>query len=167
MLRASFAANGESLEITTTTALHERSLADIRSSVRHYLCARSHRRHHRPCRREFCRELNRARAPRRVRHAAHIWACCAARLSAMLASEGVLTSAFGVIYGLDLGRALSLVLVYVINRQSFNWSIDLTVPGWQLALLSLTLIGAAAVTAVWSGRAAMSQDAVRAVREDW
>jgi putative ABC transport system permease protein len=85
----------------------------------------------------------------------------------MLASEGVLTSAFGVIYGLILGAALSLVLVYVINRQSFNWSIDLTVPGWQLAVLSLVLIGAAAVTAVWSGRAAMSQDAVRAVREDW
>jgi hypothetical protein len=29
------------------------------------------------------------------------------------------------------------------------------------------LIGAAAVTALWSGRAAMSQDAIRAVREDW
>jgi putative ABC transport system permease protein len=85
----------------------------------------------------------------------------------MLASEGILTSAFGVMYGLALGTALSLVLVYVINRQSFNWSIDLAVPAWQLAILSVTLIAAAAVTAVWSGRAAMSQDAVQAVREDW
>jgi putative ABC transport system permease protein len=85
----------------------------------------------------------------------------------MLASEGILTSAFGVAYGLALGTALSLVLVYVINRQSFNWSIDLAVPAWQLAILSVTLIAAAAVTAVWSGRAAMSQDAVQAVREDW
>jgi putative ABC transport system permease protein len=85
----------------------------------------------------------------------------------MLASEGILTSAFGVAYGLALGTALSLVLVYVINRQSFNWSIDLAIPAWQLAVLSITLIAAAAVTAVWSGRAAMSQDAVQAVREDW
>ncbi len=85
----------------------------------------------------------------------------------MLASEGILTSAFGVAYGLALGTALSLVLVYVINRQSFNWSIDLAIPAWQLAILSVTLIAAAAVTAVWSGRAAMSQDAVQAVREDW
>jgi putative ABC transport system permease protein len=85
----------------------------------------------------------------------------------MLASEGILTSAFGVAYGLALGTALSLVLVYVINRQSFNWSIDLAVPAWQLALLSLTLIFAAAITAIWSGRAAMNQDAVQAVREDW
>jgi putative ABC transport system permease protein len=85
----------------------------------------------------------------------------------MLANEGILTSAFGVIYGLALGLALSLVLVYVINRQSFNWSIDLAIPAWQLAMLSVTLIGAAAITAVWSGRAALSQDAVNAVREDW
>lgn len=85
----------------------------------------------------------------------------------ILASEGCVLSAFGVLYGLTLGGALSLVLVYVINRQSFNWSIDLAVPVWQLALLSVTLIGAAAITAVWSGRAATGQEAVQAVREDW
>jgi len=85
----------------------------------------------------------------------------------ILASEGFVMSLFGVFYGLTLGAALSLVLVYVINRQSFNWSIDLAVPVWELALLSVTLVGAAAMTAVWSGRAATSQEAVYAVREDW
>jgi len=85
----------------------------------------------------------------------------------MLASEGTLTSVFGVAYGLALGTALSVILVFVINRQSFNWSIDLAIPAWQLAVLSVTLIAAAAITATWSGRAAMSEDAVRAVREDW
>jgi putative ABC transport system permease protein len=89
------------------------------------------------------------------------------QVTGMLASEGFLMSAFGVAYGLALGTALSLVLVYVINRQSFNWSIDLAIPVWELAVLSVTLIAAAAITAIWSGRAAMSQDAVRAVREDW
>ncbi len=85
----------------------------------------------------------------------------------ILASEGTLMSLFGVSYGLILGAALSLVLVYVVNRQSFNWSIDLAVPIWQLAALGITLIAAAALTAVGSGRAATSQDAVQAVREDW
>jgi putative ABC transport system permease protein len=66
-----------------------------------------------------------------------------------------------------LGALLSLILVYVINRQSFNWSIDLAVPWLQLASLSLALITASAITALWSGRAAMSQDPIRAVREDW
>jgi putative ABC transport system permease protein len=85
----------------------------------------------------------------------------------VLASEGFLMSLFGVLYGLTLGGLLSLVLVYVVNRQSFNWSIDLAVPAWQLALLSATLIAAGALTALWSGRIATSQGAVQAVREDW
>jgi putative ABC transport system permease protein len=85
----------------------------------------------------------------------------------ILASEGTLMSVFGAAYGLMLGAALSLVLVYVVNRQSFNWSIDLTVPAWQLAVLSATLVIAAAITAVQSGRGATSEEAVRAVREDW
>ncbi len=91
----------------------------------------------------------------------------AASSTGMLASEGILTSAFGVVYGLILGGALSLVLVYVVNRQSFNWSIDLAIPTGQLTILSVTLIAAAAITAIWSGRAATGQDAVQAVREDW
>ncbi|MFI4866854.1 MAG: FtsX-like permease family protein [Steroidobacterales bacterium] len=85
----------------------------------------------------------------------------------MLAIEGVIMSTLSALYGLLLGAALSLILVYVINRQSFHWSIDLAVPWRQLAALTTALIAAAALTALWSGRAAMSQDAVRAVREDW
>ena len=85
----------------------------------------------------------------------------------LLADEGIVLSTLGVIYGLTLGVVLSLVLVYVVNRQSFHWSIDLSVPFWQLAALGAVLIAAAAGTSVWSGRAAVSEDAVRAVREDW
>lgn len=85
----------------------------------------------------------------------------------MLACEGVLTSVLAVACGLALGALLSLVLVYVINRESFHWSIDLTVPWTELAALSVTLIGAAAITALCSGRAAMGPDVIRAVREDW
>jgi len=85
----------------------------------------------------------------------------------MFASEGVALSGIAVLYGLSLGALLSLILVYVINRQSFNWSIDLAVPWRQLAILSLALIAASALTALWSGRAALSRDPIRAVREDW
>lgn len=86
---------------------------------------------------------------------------------AMLAGEGALMSALGVLYGLALGFVLSLVLVYVINRQSFNWSIEIAFPWDQLALLGAVLVAAASVTAMLSGRAATSEQAVRAVREDW
>ncbi len=86
---------------------------------------------------------------------------------AILAIEGVIMSTLSAIYGLLLGAALSLILVYVIDRQSFNWSIDLAIPWLRLGALSAALIAASALTALWSGRAAMSQDAIRAVREDW
>ncbi|MBV6416100.1 MAG: hypothetical protein CMLOHMNK_00631 [Steroidobacteraceae bacterium] len=86
---------------------------------------------------------------------------------AMLAGEGLLTSAIGIGCALVLGMALSLVLVYVVNRQSFLWSIDLAIPWWQLGVLAFALLAAAAVTATVSGRAALSGDALRAVREDW
>ena len=85
----------------------------------------------------------------------------------MFAGEGVALSAIAVLYGLALGSMLSLILVYVINRQSFHWSIDLAVPWGELAALSLSLIAASALTALWSGRAAISLDPIHAVREDW
>jgi putative ABC transport system permease protein len=85
----------------------------------------------------------------------------------MFVSEGLALSGIAVLYGLLLGALLSLILVYVVNRQSFNWSIDLVIPWTQLASLSLLLIAASAFTSLWSGRAAMSLDSIRAVREDW
>jgi putative ABC transport system permease protein len=85
----------------------------------------------------------------------------------MFAGEGLALSSIAVLYGLLLGGVLSLVLVYVVNRQSFHWSIDLSVPWLQLAALSTGLIVASALTALWSGRAALSGDPIRAVREDW
>ena len=86
---------------------------------------------------------------------------------AMIGAEGLLTSLIGVGFGLVLGGVLSLVLVYVINRQSFSWSVELAVPWLQLAVMSAALLVAAAATAVVSGRAAMGPAALGAVREDW
>ncbi|MFI4890082.1 MAG: FtsX-like permease family protein [Steroidobacterales bacterium] len=85
----------------------------------------------------------------------------------LIADEGILTSLFGVFYGLSLGGILSLVLVFVVNRQSFGWSIDLAIPLRQLGAIGLILVAAAGLAATLSGRAALSEDAVRAVREDW
>ena len=66
-----------------------------------------------------------------------------------------------------MGWVLSLILIHVINRQSFHWSMDLTVPWLGLAALAAIVVGAAMATAAWSGRAALGDDVVRAVREDW
>ncbi len=89
------------------------------------------------------------------------------QIGAMLAAEGGLLALLGVAVGLALGAVISLVLVYVVNRQSFNWSMDLHPPWPLLAGLSLLLVALAAVTAWWSGREATGMEPVRAVKEDW
>lgn len=85
----------------------------------------------------------------------------------MLAGEGLLTGVIGAGCALVLGGALSIVLVYVVNRQSFLWSIDLAVPWAQLGLLTAVLVAAAAAAALTGGRAAVGGGVIRAVREDW
>ena len=88
-------------------------------------------------------------------------------IGVMLGCEGILVSALGAGIGLALGWLISLILVHVVNRQSFHWSLDMHIPWIALAALAAVLVAAASVTAVWSGRRAMSSNVVRAVREDW
>jgi putative ABC transport system permease protein len=89
------------------------------------------------------------------------------QIGAMLAAEGGLLALLGIAAGLALGGAVSLVLIHVVNRQSFNWSMDLHVPVALLAGLSAALVVLASATAWLSGREATRIGAVRAVREDW
>jgi len=85
----------------------------------------------------------------------------------MLVQEGALAAGVGVLGGLLAGGAIGLVLIEVVNRQSFHWSMDLHVPWLSLALFATALIALAALAAVLAGRQAMRQEAVLAVREDW
>ncbi len=89
------------------------------------------------------------------------------QVRAMLAAEGGLLALIGAAAGLVAGAAISLVLVYVVNRQSFSWSMELHPPYLLLLALAATLVVLAIVTAVVSGREAMGMGPVRAVREDW
>jgi putative ABC transport system permease protein len=88
-------------------------------------------------------------------------------IGAMLAAEGGLLAAFGALAGLAVGWAISLVLIHVVNRQSFNWGMELHPPYGLLAILTAVLVGLAVITAILSGREAMGMGPVRAVREDW
>jgi len=86
---------------------------------------------------------------------------------ALVASEGALWSAVGAVLGLALGLAVSVVLVKVVNPQSFHWTMQMSVPPATLLLLGLGVVLAGALTAWGSGHAAASRDVVRAVKEDW
>jgi putative ABC transport system permease protein len=90
-----------------------------------------------------------------------------AQIRGMLAAEGGLLALVGSAAGLAAGAAISLVLVYVINRQSFHWSMELHPPYLLLAVFTLVLVALAVLTAIVAGREAMGMGPVRAVREDW
>ena len=85
----------------------------------------------------------------------------------MLAQEGALAAGVGVLAGLLAGGAIGWVLIEVVNRQSFHWSMDLHVPWGSLTVFAFGMVALAALAAVLAGRQAMRQDAVLAVREDW
>jgi putative ABC transport system permease protein len=86
---------------------------------------------------------------------------------AMLAAEGALLGAVGVVAGLGLGVVMAQVLIHVVNPQSFHWTMDTSIPWGLFGGLAVALVAAAAGTAVLAGRRAVSDDAVRAVRQDW
>jgi putative ABC transport system permease protein len=89
------------------------------------------------------------------------------QIGAMLATEGAAVSGIGLVAGLALGWAMSLVLIHVVNRQSFHWGMDLAIPWLALGGFAAALLTLATATAVGSARQAMGDDVVRAVKEDW
>ncbi len=86
---------------------------------------------------------------------------------AIVAGEGAAWTGIGAVAGLVLGLAVSVVLVKVVNPQSFHWTMDLLLPWLRLIALCAAVVAAGTVTAWLAGRAAAGRDAVLAVKEDW
>ncbi len=89
------------------------------------------------------------------------------QILAMLAMEGGMLTVIGIAAGFVLGALVSLILVFVINPQSFHWSMQLHMPWALLVSVALALLVSAVFTAMASGRGAVAQSAIQAVREDW
>ena len=89
------------------------------------------------------------------------------QILAVVAGEGAAWTVIGALAGLALGLAVSTVLVFVVNPQSFHWTMDLQVPWLRLGLLCAAVVVAGTLTAWLAGRAAAGKDAVLAVKEDW
>ncbi|QJR11319.1 hypothetical protein DSM104443_02394 [Usitatibacter rugosus] len=84
----------------------------------------------------------------------------------MLTVEGAVAGTLGAAIGLASGAAISVVLVQVVNRQSFHWGMEVHWPFAALVALATALVVACAIGARWSAHAAVREEAVRAVRDD-
>ncbi|MBX3658943.1 MAG: ABC transporter permease [Ramlibacter sp.] len=89
------------------------------------------------------------------------------QILAVVAGEGAAWTLIGSLAGLVLGLAVSVVLVHVVNPQSFHWTMELALPWPRLLALCAAVVAAGTATAWLAGRAAAGRDAVLAVKEDW
>lgn len=66
--------------------------------------------------------------------------------------EGLAVSLAAIVGGLGLSLALGWLLIHVINKQSFGWTLGFAIPGWQLAALALSVALTGAVVSYAVGR---------------
>ncbi|MBT9455094.1 MAG: ABC transporter permease [Burkholderiaceae bacterium] len=85
----------------------------------------------------------------------------------LVAMEGAVWTLVGTVLGLALGLLVSMVLVFVVNPQSFNWTMELHVPWARLSVLAAAVLLAGTVTGVIAGRSAARRDLAQSVKEDW
>ena len=89
------------------------------------------------------------------------------QVTGLVAIEAAAWLAAGVLLGTLLGLLVSVVLVHVVNPQSFHWTMTMVLPGGRLAALAAAVWLAGVATAAFSARRALSRAAVLSVKEDW
>jgi putative ABC transport system permease protein len=89
------------------------------------------------------------------------------QILAVVAVEGALWTVVGAALGLALGIAVSVVLVKVVNPQSFHWTMELLLPWLRLGALCAAVVVAGTITAFLAARRAVGRQSVLAVKEDW
>ena len=89
------------------------------------------------------------------------------QVQGLVTTEALLWSSVAAVVGLLLGLVVSAVLVFVVNPQSFHWTMDLALPWLRLLALCVAVVLAGTLTAWLAGRAAAGRDAVQAVKQDW
>jgi putative ABC transport system permease protein len=75
---------------------------------------------------------------------------------------GLLSNAIGIV----LGTLLSLILIFVINKQSFGWTIQFH---WPISVLLIALTGiyvSTVLAALYPGQVAVRMNPIEVIHED-
>jgi putative ABC transport system permease protein len=80
--------------------------------------------------------------------------------------EAAYLGLIGAVLGVVGGLLLALVLIHVINKQSFGWTIQMTVPGGVILQAVGIALTAALVAGYWPARWAARQPVVEGLREE-
>jgi putative ABC transport system permease protein len=89
-----------------------------------------------------------------------------AQIRRMIVIEALMIGGVGQAIGIAVGFVLSLVLIYVINVQSFGWTIQFHFPVGFLVESSLLILTASALASLYPAARAVKVKAVQFVREE-
>ena len=90
----------------------------------------------------------------------------AGQLRKIVLIQAGLLGVIGNVGGIILGLLLSLILIYVINLQSFGWTIQLSLPIVFLAQSSILVICTAILAGLWPARLAAITQAPKVIHEE-
>jgi putative ABC transport system permease protein len=88
------------------------------------------------------------------------------QLRRMVVVESGVIGLIGAIVGMLLGLALSVILVFVINKQSFGWTIQFALPAWFFVQSSCAVVAATLVAGFYPASLATRMDAIQGVRAE-
>ena len=84
----------------------------------------------------------------------------------MILTEAAFLGLLASILGLALGMALSLLLIYVVNRQSFGWTIQFHLPGGLLAGAVLLVWVVTVIAGLYPARVASRMNPIEVIQEE-
>jgi putative ABC transport system permease protein len=90
----------------------------------------------------------------------------AAQVRGMILTEAAFVGLLAALVGLALGFALSLLLVFVVNKQSFGWTIQFHPPGELLAGALLLVWSVTVLAGLYPARVASRLNPVESIHEE-
>jgi putative ABC transport system permease protein len=88
------------------------------------------------------------------------------QIRGMILTEAAFLGFLAAILGVALGLALSLLLIYVVNRQSFGWTIQFHLPGGLLAGAVLLVWIVTVLAGLYPARVAARMNPIEVIQEE-
>lgn len=85
----------------------------------------------------------------------------------LIAREALIASAVAALVGLTIGLAFAAILIFVVNPQSFHWTMEWFTPWRDLFIMVAVLIAMSSATVTLSLRNTLNTQLVNQLKEDW
>lgn len=85
----------------------------------------------------------------------------------LIAFESLIASALAALVGLIIGLAFAVILIFVVNPQSFHWTMEWFTPWRDLFVMVMVLIGMSTATVTLALRNKVRTGLLEQLKEDW